>query len=548
MLPRKTAKTDIVFIPDKQEVFIHMKRLLTCVILSLFCILLYGCSGKGNMTSDVDLSTLTDIPVLTIETKSTEKDVMNFVTKPVTRHVAESIASWTPGYVMPPAPYYEACTVSLTDADQTVLLDAVDAEVKVRGNWTTSYEKKPLRIKFTESQNLLGLNDGATFKNWLLLAEYKDASLLRNKTALAMAEELLADDELYVSDAEFVEVVINGQYWGVYLLAEQQQVNKDRVNITEVPEGYTGTDIGYFMEFDGYYMNEDPLQRFHVDYADNAALVPFDGEDGNGETMKCLSDPEYGRKNDIGITIKNDIYDQAQRNFIASFVNNVYNIMYAAAYYNEAYIFNDTYTEINKTTEITPQEAVERVVNISSLADTYLINELLCDADVYWSSFFLSADFGPEGDKKLTFEAHWDFDSAMGNKNRCVDGTGFYAANIVPDVNGGPGRGGEYNTINPWLAVLAYEDWYQDIIRENWTKAYDSGAFDRIYTMLGSDQERCKPAFDRNYTKWNNINHSSIASELSRESAACSTQEQAYEFLSDWLKKRVEFLNDYWHS
>ena len=525
-----------------------MKFFSKYITIALFCILVSGCSGNRSASSSVDINDLTDIPVLTIETKSTAKDVMNFVTKPVTRHVAESIASWTPGYVMPPAPYYEACTVSLTDADRTVLLDAVTAEVKVRGNWTTSYEKKPLRIKFTESQNLLGLNDGATFKNWLLLAEYKDASLLRNKAALAMAEELLADDELYVSDAEFVEVVINGQYWGVYLLAEQQQVNKDRVNITEVPEGYTGTDIGYFMEFDGYYMNEDPLQRFHVDYADNAALVPFDGEDGNGETMKCLSDPEYGRKNDIGITIKSDIYDQAQRNFIASFVNNVYNIMYAAAYYDEAYIFNDTYTEIYKTTEITPQEAVERVVNISSLADTYLINELLCDADVYWSSFFLSADFGPEGDKKLTFEAHWDFDSAMGNKNRCVDGTGFYAANIVPDVNGGPGRGGEYNTINPWLAVLAYEDWYQDIIRENWTKAFDSGVFERIYTMLGSDQERCKPAFDRNYTKWNNINHSSIASELSRESAACSTQEQAYEFLSDWLKKRVEFLNDYWHS
>ncbi len=525
-----------------------MKRFTKYLPVFLFCILISGCSGKDSTASVVDLNTLTDIPVLSIETKSTTKDVLDFVTEPVTRHVAESISSWTPGYVIPPAPYYEACTVSLTDTDKTVLLDGVNAEVKVRGNWTTSYDKKPLRIKFEESQNLLGLNDGATFKNWLLLAEYKDASLLRNKTALSLAKEFLAEDNLYVSDAEFVEVVINGQYWGVYLLAEQQQVNKDRVNITEAAEGYTDTDIGYFLEFDGYFWNEDPLQQFHVDYADNAALIPFDGEDGNGETMKCLSDPEYGRKNDIGFTIKNDIYSEAQRDFIASFVDNVYDIMYAAAYQGEAYIFDDTYSEIYKTTEISPREAVERVVNVSSLADTYLINELLCDADVYWSSFFLSADFGPEGDKKLTFQAHWDFDSAMGNKDRCVDGTGFYAANIVPDVNGGPQGNGEYNTINPWLAVLAYEDWYQDIIRENWSITYDSGVFERIYTMLDSDQERCKPAFDRNYTKWNNINHASIASELSRESAACSTQEQAYEFLSDWLKKRVEFLNDYWHS
>ncbi|MBR2409592.1 MAG: CotH kinase family protein [Lachnospiraceae bacterium] len=523
-----------------------MKRFSIYIALFFLGCFFTACSGKDSASVNPD--SLTDIPVLSIQTKSTDKNVMDFVTEPVATHVAESIASWTPGYEMPPAPYYEPCTVTLTDTDQTVLLDSVNAEVKVRGNWTTSYDKKPLRIKFEESVSLLGLNDGATFKNWLLLAEYKDASMLRNKTALSLASELLAKDGLYVSDAEFVEVIINGQYWGVYLLAEQQQINKDRVNITEAAEGYTGTDIGYFMEFDGYYMNEEPLQQFHVDYAENGELIPFDGKNGDGRTMKCLSDPEFGRKKDIGITIKSDIYSEEQRDFIASFVNNVYNIMYEAAYQNTAYIFNETYTDIYRTEEISPQEAVERVVNVNSLADAYLINELLCDADVYWSSFFLSADFGPEGDKKLTFNAPWDFDSAMGNKNRCADGTGFYAANIVPDVNGGPYHGGEYNTINPWLAVLAYEDWYQDIIRSKWTDAYDSGVFDRAYSTLEADQARCVEAFSRNYDKWDNINSSVFAAELSLQSALCRTQVEAADFLLDWLKSRVEFLNDYWHS
>ena len=524
-----------------------MKRPLFFLFTLTMFTILSGCSGSDT-PPEIDLSQLNDLPVISIETKSNAKNAMDFVTKPVAAHVSEAIASWTPGYVMPPAPYYEACTVTLTDTDQTVLLDVADADVKVRGNWTTSYAKKPLRIKFAEAQSLLGLNDSASFKNWVLMAEYKDASLLRNKTALAVAREFLAGDGLYTSDAAFVEVVINGQYWGVYLLAEQQQVDKDRVDITEVTEGYTGTDIGYFLEFDSYFWTEEPLQRFLVDYADNAALIPFDGEDENGETMKCLSDPEYGHKNDIGFTIKNDIYTEEQRNFIASFVDKVYDIMYAAAYKGEAYVFDDTYSEIHKTTEITPQEAVERVVNVSSLADAYLINELLCDADVYLTSFYMSADFGPGGDKKLTFEAHWDFDSALGNKDRCADGTGFYAANIVPDVNGGPGNGGDYNSINPWLAVLAYEDWYQELITMQWTTAYDSGVFDRVYAMLEADQKQCAEAFDRNYERWNNINHPAFSNELSPQSAACTTQAQAYTFLADWLKKRVEFLNDYWHS
>ena len=511
-----------------------MKRLSLFLFTLALSILFSGCSGSDT-PQEIDLSELNDLPVISIETKSSGKKVMDFVTEPVAKHVAESIASWTPGYEMPPAPYYEACTVTLTDTDRTVLLDAVNADVKVRGNWTTEYAKKPLRIKFEESQTMLGLNDGATFKNWLLLAEYKDASMLRNKTALAIARELLAEDGLYASDAAFVEVMINGQYWGVYLLAEQQQVNKDRVNITEVTEGYTGTDIGYFLEFDGYYWNEDPLHQFRVDYADNAELIPFDGNNGSGRT---------GQKNDVGFTIKSDIYSEKQRDFIASFVNNVYYIMYAAAYNDEAYVFNDTYTEITKSDALSPREAVERVVDVNSLADTYLINELLCDADVYWSSFFMSVDFGPEGNKKLTFQAPWDYDSAMGNKDRCLDGTEFYAANIVPDVNGS-----DYNIINPWLAVLAYKDWYQEIITKNWTNAYDSGAFDRVYAMIESDQNLYSEAFDRNYKKWDNINNRSpFEQELSWRAAECHTQQEAIDFLLEWLKIRVEFLNDYWHS
>ena len=85
---------------------------------------------------------------------------MSFVTKPISRYVAESMASWTPGFKVPAEPYYEACSITLTDKDNSVLIDCADADVKVRGNRTTAYDKKPLRIKFSEKQNMLGLNDG----------------------------------------------------------------------------------------------------------------------------------------------------------------------------------------------------------------------------------------------------------------------------------------------------------------------------------------------------------------------------------------------------
>lgn len=534
------------------KVSYSMKRFLRYSLLFLLCVGIFSACGQKEGTGK-DAVEMEDakgtIPVISIETVNQDSNKMDFVTKPVAKHVAQSIASWTPDYVMPPEPYYEDCTITLTDAEEKVVLDKVEGEVKVRGNWTTSYDKKPLRIKFKKKQSMLELNEGQAFKSWVLLAEYKDASMLRNKTALSIAREILGEDGLYASDAELVEVYINGEYWGVYLLAEQQQINEDRIDITEAEDDYIGTDIGYFLEFDGYFWSEDPLQRFQITYADNAPLVPFDGKGGSDRTMKCLSDPEYGNKSDIGITIKSDIYSAEQRDFVASYLDNVYKIMYYAAYRDQAYVFNEDYTAISQSDQLSPKEAVEKVIDVQSLVDVYIINELFCDADVYYSSFFMTVDFGPEGDKRLRFQAPWDFDSGLGNKDRCLSGKGFYAANIVPDVNGGPEGGGEYETINPWLAVLIYEDYVQEAIKKTWTKAYDAGVFDRAFTMIEEDKAGCAAAFTRNYKKWNNIiNNEPFARELSPLAAACTNQEEAADFLLEWLQSRVEFLNGEWHE
>ncbi|MBQ6944830.1 MAG: CotH kinase family protein [Ruminococcus sp.] len=484
------------------------------------------------------------VALISIETKNKADNVMDFVEKPVAPHVAADIATWTPNYVMPPAPYYEDCLVTVKDKNDNITIENADAKVKVRGNWTTTYDKKPLRIKFVEKRNMLGLNDGAEMKNWVLLAEYKDGSMLRDKAALEIARGLLEEDGLYASDAEFAEVEINGEYWGMYLLAELQQINPNRVNITEpATVDYAGTDIGYFLEFDGYFDDEPELQMFHVDYADNAPLVPFDGEGGDGREMTCLPEGKGDYRNDIGVTIKNDIISQEQHDFISSFVNNTYKIMYEAAYNDAAYVFSEDYSEIVPASNITPFEAVDKVVNLESLADMYIISEITCDADIYWSSFFMTADFGETGDKKLTFTAPWDFDSAMGNKDRCADSTGLYAANIVPDVNG------EYETINPWLAVLMYEDWFTDIIRENWTEAYNSGIFTSACDMIKADTAEYTAAFNRNYTRWNNIlKNDAFKMELSKKAKKCRSHSDCSEYLCDWLTKRIDYLNGYWNS
>lgn len=520
-----------------------MKKIVSLFLVIMMAVTFVGCNDrKDENKPKVDFSQENVMPILKINTVSTSENAINFATKPVSEHVSKQIASWTPNYQMPPAPYYEGCKITIEDGSANILLDSADAQVKVRGNWTTTYDKKAFRIKFAEKQNLLGLNGGAAMKNWVLLAEYKDASMLRNKTALAIANEILGKDGFYAADAEFVEVYINDEYWGVYVLSEYQQVNKNRVDVFEPEKEYMGTDIGYFLEFDGYFYTEDELNRFFIDYNNNAPLVPFDGKGGSGKTITCLKTDDRPNVYDIGFTIKSDIYCEAQRDFIAGFVSGVYKIMYEAAYNDKAYVFTSDYKRVVESGSLTPREAVEAVVDVQSLVDMYIIGEITCDADIYWSSFFMSVDFSADGNKRLTFEAPWDFDSAMGNKDRCLNGEGFYASNIVPDVNGN-----EYQTCNPWLMVLAYEDWYQDIIKETWTNAYEDGVFERAYEIIEKSKTDLKDAFDRNYQRWDNINHESFAHELSPKARDCKTHEDACDFLLAWLHSRVEYLNNHWH-
>ena len=485
-------------------------------------------------TTETETSPL--LPVLSITTKRQDKHALDFAEKPVVPYIADEAAAKLFDLRNPPAPYYEACFVTLTDTEGNALPEQASADIRVRGNWTTYYDKKPLRIKFAEKQTMLGLNGGASMKNWVLLAEYKDPSYLRNKTALAFSRELLAPHGFYAADAQLVEVEINDTYWGVYLLTEQQEVNKHRIAIAKPDPEEPSVRTGYLLEYDGYAGHEDELHQFTVSYADNAPLTPYDGNGGSDTVVYPLRKCWYDTKKNVGFSIKSDILTQAQHDFIASYTDNVYRILYAAAYEKQAYRFNEELTAVEKA-DITPQAAVEAVIDVQSLADMYVLSELLCDADLNWSSFFMDVDLSAEGSGKLRFEAPWDFDSAMGLKDRCADGKGFYAANAVPDLDN------ENFTINPWLAVLAYEDWFQERVRDTWSRAYDDGVFDRVIASIGEDSERCADAFARDVKRWEKKSNP-----LLKDESAGVTQQEAAEQLASWLRTRVDFLNGYWYQ
>ena len=102
-------------------------------------------------------------------------------------------------------------------------------ELTIRGRGYSSFQtpKCSYKIKFSQSNNFLGLPKG---KSWDLISNYIDKSLIRNKISFALANLL---NTRYTPRSTFVELYLNRQYMGVFLLTEHITVSKRRVDIPQ---------------------------------------------------------------------------------------------------------------------------------------------------------------------------------------------------------------------------------------------------------------------------------------------------------------------------
>ena len=137
--------------------------------------------------------------------------------------------------------------------------DKNEFTIKVRGNATAGYPKRPYKLKLPKKANLIDPNSSSNKdKNWVLLAGYCDKTLLRSKTgfyAASLFNEIAGNEQLYVPASEFVDVVLNGEYIGNYCLTDSVKEGSSRVSVNEKNTVEGG--IGFVAEYDpSYYANE----------------------------------------------------------------------------------------------------------------------------------------------------------------------------------------------------------------------------------------------------------------------------------------------------
>ena len=367
----------------------------------------------------------TDLPIINITTKENKEKILS-------------------------KEIYNSCVVDVFNCGDDFVMDEISAGVRVRGNSSAFYgdveqikrNTVPYRIKFDKKQNMLGLNDGAKCKSWVLLKS--DWDLIRNDIALRFGRTIIGDDA-YCSDTQFVHLYVNDKFQGIYVLCEQNQVNKNRVDITEPEEGYTGTDFGFYMELDNYAADEEDNHYITMDY-EGAEVT-----DLRGETRQFVP-AEY--------SIKNDVYTQEQIEFIDKYMNNVFRIIYEACENGNYLTFDEEY-DLVKAPYDNAEDTVKAVADVQSIVDMYLLYDIVHDYDCGEGSFYMCVDFAEDSKvPKLQFTSPWDFNWAYN------DSTSRYWAGAFCEKSFAKRNG---DRSNPWFIVLAKQDWFMAAAKEKWT-------------------------------------------------------------------------------
>lgn len=344
----------------------------------------------------------------------------------------------------------------------------INAGIRGRGNNTWGYPKKSYKLDLDDKMNLLGIGRGEA-KKWVLLANVCDQSLLRNHIAFEFARSL---DGIAFSPASVsVEVYLNGEYRGVYLLAEEISVNENRVAVSEEKINKE-TDIGYLIEM-----------------TFNAAEPTFTAAERLFQIHNDLSDDEG---------IKNR------------------QIAYISGYIEECWA----------AVKSGSRREIETLVDLDSLADTYLVEEVLKNLDVGYDSFYLYKDKGG----KLCFGPLWDFDLSQGNANEgCEFYTDLYASENLKFQS------------NQWYYTMMDFEWFRSLVLDRWNAVKDR--IDALPPLVLKTARENGRSFSRNFEKWQIIGTSQ-----NRETqyiTSLGTYGEHYEYLAEWIRNRIAWIDDF---
>lgn len=296
----------------------------------------YGYKGEGD---DSQLYQVTNLPTITIHTKNAED-------------------------IVEKEKYLKGIVSVISENGTKIYTDSL--EVRGRGNASWEFPKKPYRMKLYNKVSLLELP--AVEKNWTLINNYGDKTLMRNLLAFNLSKKL---EMTYTPAGKAVDVILNGEYKGTYQLCDQIEVATGRVEL----EKMKANDIelpnlsgGYLIEIDAY-ADQEPEQSW---FSSNPKGIPV--------TIKYPKDDNIVPK---------------QKAYIKSHFETMLNTLYGSNYKNT-------------------ENGYRKYIDTQTFIRHFLVGELSGNTDTYWSVY----SYKKRNTDKFYFGPVWDFDIAYENDYR----------------------------------------------------------------------------------------------------------------------------------
>jgi len=346
--------------------------------------------------------------------------------------------------------------------------------IKGRGNSSWSMPKKSYAITTDKKTKLL---DMPKDDDWVLIANYADKTLMRNYTAYQFAASLGME---YSPRMRFVELFLNGEYLGNYLLGEKIKISENRLAINKMSaDDKSGEDIT-----GGYLIEKDWLSRLEDDdlyFTTNRVI---------GNNVFVIKTPKAKNINEEQLAYIKNYFTEAED----------------ALYGNQ---FSD------------PEKGYAKYFDVDSLVDWYIVNELYKNLDAsFGTSVYLYKDKGG----KLKFGPVWDFDIGAGNANY---GTGddpekFYIKNGL------------------WISRFFKDPAFVEKVKKRWSDIRGNQIED-LFTLIDQTSSKLEQSQQYNFAKWPILGKYVWPNPAGVEQRTTYVSEVTY--LTSWLRQRVEWLD-----
>lgn len=369
--------------------------------------------------------------------------------------------------------------------------------IRSKGHSSRYFPQKPYKIETKDPSyansvdvSLLGM---PADNDWVLYAPYDDKTLIRN----VLAYQLSNDIGRYASRTRMVQLVLNGDYRGIYVLEEKIKRGAYRVDIAKLkPEDTTGSQLtgGYI---------------FSADYADVAG---YDSWASNFLSCPSAATPVafaycYPKASDI---------NAPQKAYIAAYVDSFENALF------NIYVYDTV-------------NGYRHYIDVPSFIDFSIQQELAHHSDAYR----LSAYCYKEKDGKLFAGPMWDLNLAYGNSSiyDAPDVT-TYMWNFPCPVN------------NPclvpfWWKKLVTDTIYRQDLRCRYTNLRYNGALDtgHIMGIIDSLTAMLQLPQQQHYQRW-----PFMGMHLFLNNYVGNSYDDEIAWMKHFIRQRIYWLDAQWYD